>query len=354
MKKNKKIVSQKAGLPPGALVHVGQKRTEKVQLSFMDYDAVNFSYRPVNTVQELFPLKETPTVSWINVDGLHDTALIAELCQHFEIDPLVIEDILNTKHRPKVEEWDNCLFATLQMKGISEENSGIVNEQISFLLGKNWLISFQEQQGDLFDHLRENIEAGRGLARKKGPDYLFYRLLDNIVDNYFFVSDFISETAEQLEERVLDEVDETMLPEIQRQKRILLNFKRSILPVREITIQLQKDNMKFIKDGTIKFIKDVHEHIIQIIDATDAQRETIYSIMDLYHSGVSNRMNQVMKVLTIISTIFIPLSFFAGIYGMNFDHIPELHWKHGYAMLWLLMLVIVGLQLWYFKRKKWL
>ena len=354
MKKNKKIVSKKAGLPPGALVHVGLVRSEEVHLSVIDYNVEQFSQKKVNSVQELFPLKDTPTVSWINVDGLHDTALIAELCTHFEIDPLVVEDILNTKHRPKVEEWENCMFATLQMKGISEENNGIVSEQISFLLGKNWLITFQEQQGDLFDHLRENIEAGRGLARKKGPDYLFYRLLDNIVDNYFFVSDFISETAEELEERVLKEVNETLLLEIQGQKRILLNFKRTILPVREITIQLQKDNMKFIKSGTVKYIKDVHEHMIQIIDATDAQRETIYSIMDLYHSGVSNRMNQVMKVLTIISTIFIPLSFFAGIYGMNFDHIPELHWDHGYAMLWVLMLSIVVIQLWYFRRKKWL
>lgn len=346
--------SRKVGLPPGSLIHIGEKKSEKVKISLIDFNQDELNERVVDNVQDCFPFKETATVTWINVDGLHDIQVISELASYFGADQLVIEDILNTNHRPKVEEWDDYLFATIQMKGIAADLVTIVSEQVSFLLGKNWLISFQEKEGDLFQSIRINLRENKGNARKKGPDYLFYRLLDTIVDNYFFVSDFISETAEELEEQVLKGEKEGLLKEIQAQKRLLLTFKRTILPVREMMIQLQKDNMKWVKSGTVKYLKDVYEHVVNIIDVTDSQRETIYSVMDLYHSGVSNKMNEVMKVLTIISTIFIPLSFFAGVYGMNFDHIPELHWKYGYAALWVLMILVVVGQLWYFKRKKWL
>ena len=221
--------SSKVGLPPGSLIHVGEKKSDKVKVSVMDFNQDEISERVVEKVQDCFPFKETATVTWINVDGLHDINLISELASHFGADQLVIEDILNTNHRPKVEEWDEYLFATIQMKGIGAKSEQIVSEQISFLLGKNWLISFQEKEGDLFETIRTNLREGKGNARKKGPDYLFYRLLDTIVDNYFFVSDFISETAEVLEEQVLKGEKEGLLKEIQGQKRLLLNFKRTIL-----------------------------------------------------------------------------------------------------------------------------
>lgn len=344
---------KKAGLPPGTLIHVGSKKTDKTRITTIDYTESEFSENEYDDITECFNLRDTKSVSWINVDGLHDIKIIEQLGSHFELHPLLLEDVLNTKHRPKVEEYDDYIFLTLKMLGVSKDRKSIINEQVSFVLGKNWVISFQEQQGDIFDAIRERLRSKMGNTRKLGPDYLLYRLLDTVVDHYFFVTEHFNDITTKLEDQVLKDPQENTLQKIQQLKKELISIRKAVNPLREAVSWLEKDN-KLFKQGTKRYLRDVYEHIIQAIDTVENQRDALSSIMDLYHTGVSNRMNEVMKVLTIISTIFIPLTFIAGIYGMNFEYIPELKWKYGYAVFWGVMVTIFVVLLIYFKRKKWL
>lgn len=354
MNESAKFISHKAGLQPGALIHVGSKKTERVRISVINYSATNYSAFEHAGPEEFNPSFEEGKVSWINIDGLHDTQPIASLGKSLNLHPLMLEDVLNTRHRPKLEEFDDYLFLSLKMLGLSENGNRIVQEQVSLVLGKNWVISFQEVEGDLFDTIRERIRENKGNLRKMGADYLFYRLIDTIVDNYFIVTEKMSDATEKLEEYVLKTPDNNSLAEIQRLKKQLMNLKRTISPLREAISLMQKDQIQLIRKPTRRYLVDVYEHIIQINDSIEMHRDMVISIMDLYHSGVSNRMNQVMQVLTIIATIFIPLTFIAGIYGMNFDYMPELHWKYGYFGVWGFMLVVFVGMIFYFKRKKWL
>ena len=352
--KSSNTISKKAGLPPGALVHIGRRMTDKVKVSIIDYDTVNFSETVCKSIEECFPFKETDSVSWINVDGLHDTETIASIGNHFELHPLMLEEVLNTQHRPKVEEFDNYLFLTLKMLAISKDGKSVVSEQISFVLGKGWVISFQEQEGDVFSPLRQRLREIKGNIRKKGADYLLYRLIDTVVDDYFFVTEHISDVTEELEEQVMQTPDKKSMQDIQHLKKQLINLRKSIVPLREAIATLEKDTTVLIKENTTRYLRDVYEHIIHVNESIDILHDTLTSIMELYHSGVSNRMNQVMKVLTIIATIFIPLTFIAGIYGMNFDNMPELHWKYGYFGVWGIMIIVLITMFIYFKRKRWL
>ena len=337
-------ISKKAGLPPGSLIHVGSKKTDSVRISVIDYNKTDLNEIDCEAIEESFPYKENEKVSWINIDGLHDTKIIKSIGDHYGLHHLIQEDILNTTHRPKMEELDNCIFLTLKMLGIGKNEKSVVSEQVSFVLGDNWLISFQEQQGDIFDNLRQRLRDNIGAIRQHGADYLLYRLIDTI----------FSEQIEVLEERVLHISTRQTLYEIQNLKKELIKFRKSTVPLREAISSLHKDESSLIKKGTIRYLRDVYEHIIQVNDSIETQRDLLASIMDLYLSGISNNMNQVMKVLTIIATIFIPLTFIAGIYGMNFDHMPELHWKYGYFGVWGLMIVIFIVMILYFKKKGWL
>ena len=347
------ISFKKAGLPPGTLIHVGSKKTDKTRITAIDYTEAHFSENEYDNISECFSLRDTKSVSWINVDGLHDIKIIEQLGSHFELHPLLLEDVLNTNHRPKVEEYDDYIFLTLKMLGVSKDRKSIINEQVSFVLGKNWVISFQEQQGDIFDAIRERLRTKMGNTRKLGSDYLLYRLVDTVVDHYFFVTEHFNDITTKLEDQVLKDPQENTLQKIQQLKKELISIRKAVNPLREAVSWLEKDN-KLFKQGTKRYLRDVYEHIIQAIDTVENQRDALSNIMDLYHTGVSNRMNEVMKVLTIISTIFIPLTFIAGIYGMNFEYIPELKWKYGYAVFWGVMVAIFLVLLIYFKRKKWL
>jgi magnesium transporter len=347
-------LSKKAGLPPGTLIHVGKRATEHVKITVIDYDQSSFSEVACKNATETQPFKEKETVSWINIDGLHDTDTIAQIGELFNLHHLLLEDVLNTKHRPKVEEFDDYLFLTLKMHGIAKDGKNIISEQVSFVLGKNWVVSFQEKEGDIFDELRKRLKESKGAIRQKGPDYLLYRLIDTVVDHYFFVTEHLSDVSEKLEKRVLQSANQDVLHEIQRFKKQLSGLRKSVTPLREAVSSLQKDPNELIEESTTRYLRDVYEHIIQVNETLESQRDGIASIMDLYLSGMSNKMNQVMQVLTIISTIFIPMTFVAGIYGMNFDNIPELHWPHGYLYAWVVMLAVVVVMLIYFKRKRWL
>lgn len=352
MNELKNPLYKKIGMPPGTLVHVGSKKTEKTRITTIDFTEDEFSENEIENVTECFKLRDTKSISWINIDGLHDIKLIEQIGKHFDLHPLLLEDVLNTKHRPKVEEFDDYIFLTLKMLGVSKDRKSVINEQVSFVLGKNWVISFQEQQGDIFDVIRERIRSSMGNIRKSGADYLLYRLVDTVVDNYFFVTEHFSDVTEKLEDQVLKDPKADTLHRIQKLKKELISIRKAVNPLREAVSWLEKDN-KIFKQGTKRYLRDVYEHIIQVNDTIDSLRDSLSNIMDLYHTGVSNKMNEVMKVLTIISTIFIPLTFIAGIYGMNFEIIPELKWKYGYAGVWVLMILIfIGMVI-YFKRKKW-
>jgi magnesium transporter len=354
MSKSNKHKSNKAGLPPGTLIHIGKKKTDKIKMSVIDYNASDYSERTVKRTEDLIGYTDTTNVSWINVDGLHNTEIIGEIGNIFQLHPLLLEDVLNTGHRPKLEDFDSYLFITLKMLGINKAGQAIISEQISIVLGKNWVLSFQEQEGDIFNGLRERIRQNKGHTRQMSVDYLMYRLIDTVVDNYFHVTEFIAETTEKLEEEVIHESSDMSLRKIQKLKKELINLRKTINPIRETISILQKDNSGLIQSGTLRYLRDVYEHTIQLNDILDSQRDMVGSIMELYLTGLSNRMNKVMQVLTIIATIFIPLTFIAGVYGMNFENMPELKWEYGYVTIWIVMLITAFLLGLYFKRKKWL
>lgn len=335
-------------------MHIGKKHEDKVHIRVVRYNRDTFEKSEVDSIEEAAALHKDGEVTWINIDGLHDVATIEAVGAAFHVHPLILEDILNTGQRPKTEEIDGMLQVSAKMIGMSKDKRNIVIEQISFLLGDGILISFQERRGDVFDGLRGRLEEGKGIARDHGADYLMYRLLDTVVDNYFYVTDHINQKCEKLEDQAFHDASETTLKDIQRIRKKLIELRRVILPLRETTASLLKDDLTRITEPVRRYLRDVNEHVIQVVDTIDTQRDLISSITDLYLNGISNRMNQVMKVLTIIATIFIPLTFVAGIYGMNFKHMPELEWEYGYYAVWGVMALLVIAMIFYFKKRKWL
>jgi magnesium transporter len=350
-----KRVSKKIGLVPGALVHVGKKRIEKVRIRLIDYDEAQLQEKEPKTIEECFPFKDLPTVTWVNIDGLHDIRIMEKIGKHFGLHPLVLEDILNTEQRPKIEDFDQYLFIVLKMLFCDENDGEIRAEQVSIILGPNFVLSFQERVGDIFNPLRERIRSAKGRVRKMGPDYLAYNLLDAIVDNYFVVLEKLGEQIEGMEEELVTNPTPETLQKIHNLKREMIFLRKSVWPLREVVSRLERGESELIKDSTGIYLRDVYDHTIQVIDTIETYRDMLSGMLDIYLSSISNRMNQVMKVLTIIATIFIPLTFVAGIYGMNFEYMPELKWHWFYPKaFWLVMLGVAALMLVYFRRKRWL
>jgi magnesium transporter len=352
--KMRKSHSIKIGLAPGAIVHVGERRVKKALIDLIDYDLKNYKSKKLKNIKESFPFKETPTITWLNVTGLHEVELIQQIGDFFNIHPLVIEDILNTEQRPKVEIYDDYIFIVLKMLTYDSKNKGVEKEQISLLLGKNYVITFQEKPGDIFDPLRDRIKLGKGHLRKSSSDYLMYAIIDIVIDHYFLVLENINEEIESLENLVVNLPDRRQMERIHFLKRELLEFRRSNWPVREIVTGLLREESPLLKESTEPFLRDLYDHVINVSETIESSRDMVSGLLDIYLSNISNRMNEVMKVLTIIATIFIPLSFLAGVYGMNFDFIPELKWKWGYFGFWTIILIVSGIMLYYFRRKKWL
>ncbi len=346
--------SKKIGMPPGTMVYVGEKKVEAVSFELIDYDADKLQARKLNKIEEAFPFKETPTVTWLNINGLHDVEILDKIGRQYDIHPLILEDILNTDQRPKIEIFDDYLFVVLKMITYNNHRTEFEIEQMSLLLGENYVITFQEREGDMFDPLRERIRSGKGRIRKSGPDYLFYALIDIVTDHYFLVLENTGETLEELEENVLENPRQEIVQKIQHIKRELIFLRRSIWPLREVINYLLREENPLIKKSTAPFFRDLYDHTIQVIDTVETFRDMVSSILDIYLSSVSNKMNEVMKVLTIIATIFIPLTFIVGVYGMNFEYMPELKWHWGYPLVWLVMLIILGGMLFFFRKKKWL
>lgn len=354
MSKKTKGRSRKAGLPPGTLVHIGDKKVEKVRITYLDYDEQSFQEKLVSGINECFPFKDTQTVSWINVDGIHEVGVIEDIGRHFDLHPLILEDILNANQRPKFEDYDSHIFTVLTMLRCVGDRQLVYSEQVSILLGPNFVISFQENVGDVFDPVRDRIRKAKGRIRKMGPDYLAYSLLDAVVDGYFSVLETMSETIESLEEELVKEPNERIMRQIHSIKRELISLRKSTWPLRELISNMQRSESALITESTRIYLRDVYDHTIQVIDTVESYRDIVSSMLDLYLSSVSNRMNAIMKVLTIIATIFIPLTFVAGIYGMNFKYMPELEWRWGYAGVLLIMIVVAAGMIVYFRKKKWL
>ena len=356
VKKGKRVRRhvKKAGLPPGTLVHVGERKLESVRITLIDYDESLFQEKQVSRIEDCFQFKTTPTVTWINIDGLHDVKIIEEIGKHYDLHPLTLEDILHTGQRPKFEDLESYLFVVLMMLRFDDESQMVLSEQVSLVLGSHFVISFQENIGDVFEQIRDRIRNAKGKIRKMGADYLMYALLDAVVDNYFVILEKLGEKIEVLEEELVDNPTERTLQQIYNLKREMVFLRKSVWPLRELISGLERSESALIEESTGVYLRDVYDHTIQVIDTVESFRDMVSGMLDIYLSSISNRMNTVMKVLTIIATLFIPLTFVAGIYGMNFEHMPELKWRYGYAVVWLVMLVVAGVMVLYFKKKKWL
>ncbi len=359
-KKQIKRHYKKAGLPPGTLVHIGERKLESVRITVIDYDESSFQEKQVANIEDCFEFKTTPTVTWINIDGLHDVEIIEKIGKHYDFHPLVLEDILHTGQRPKFEDLDNYIYIVLMMLRFDDQSQAVLSEQVSLVLGRNYVISFQEDVGDVFEQIRDRIRNAKGKVRRMGSDYLVYTLLDAIVDNYFGILEKLGEKIESLEEELVSNPTDRILKQIHNLKREMIYLRKSVWPLRELISGLERSESDFIQETTNVYLRDVYDHTIQVIDTVESYRDMVSGMLDIYLSSISNRMNAVMKVLTIIATIFIPLTFVAGIYGMNFNpeaspwNMPELNWRWGYPAVWLVMLIMTGIMIYYFKKKKWL
>ena len=346
--------SIKTGQPPGTLIHVGESKTTDVKITRMTYDETGFEQDEVKIIGTCIPLADRPSITWIDVDGVHQTEILEELGKCLEIHPLTLEDILNTDQRPKLEDFDDYLFIVLKMVQYDDAQNEMEIEQVSIILGANFVVSFQEKSGDVFDPIRDRIVNGKGRIRKLGADYLAYALIDAIVDHYFVVLEQIGEKIEFLEEELVTDPTPETLQTIHDLKLDMIFLRKSVWPLREVVGGLERRESPLIGEAIAVYLRDVYDHTIQVIDTLETFRDMISGMLDIYLSSVSNRMNEVMKVLTIIATIFIPLTLIAGIYGMNFRYMPELELSWGYPMVWGVMLAIAAVMLIYFRRKRWL
>ncbi|AAM05128.1 magnesium/cobalt transporter CorA [Methanosarcina acetivorans] len=345
----------KVGLAPGTLVHVGEKKAEKVTIRVWIYNDEELIEKELQTIDECQALKNQPGMKlWINVDGLDRIEVIEKLGSCFKIHPLTLEDILNAGQRPKMEDYDSYIYTVLKMMLLDTENEEIVIDQVSIIIGPNYILSFQEREGDVFDLLRERLKNPASRLRKGGVDYLAYGLIDAIIDNYFLILEHFGEKIEDLEDELVRDPDPDTLKIIQKYRRDMILLRKSVWPLRELINGLQKVESELITEATQIYLRDIYDHTIQVIDSIEAFRDILASMVDVYLSSVSNRMNDIMKVLTIIATIFIPLTFIAGVYGMNFDYMPELRWHWGYPVVMLSMMLLGISMFFYFKKKRWI
>jgi magnesium transporter len=345
---------KKLGTIPGSIIYTGNKESEKLFIESFDYSEDKIEHNQYQNIEDVFHYKSTESTTWINLNGLNHVNAIEKLGNHYNLHPLTLEDIVNISQRPKLEEYEDYLFVVLKML-YYDKDENIVSEQVSFILGENYVITFQESAGDVFDNVRDRIINAKGRIRPLGADYLLYALIDAVTDHYYVIIETMGNKIEDLEDNLFTGFSqEELSQQIQSLKREVLKVRRAVFPLREIANKIEKNENKFIQERTQHYFRDIYDHSIQISENIDIYREMIWGLMDLYMSTISNKMNEVMKVLTIMATIFIPLTFIAGIYGMNFEYIPELQYKYSYFILWGIMIVLFIGMLFYFKRKKWL
>jgi magnesium transporter len=347
--------SDKSGLPPGTLVHVGARKAEEPTITAMVYDASRLQEEELETIGEVFPLSDAPTVTWINVDGIHQVEIVEELGQRLGLHPLVLEDILNPEQRPKMEDLGDYLYLVVKMLDWDDTRNEMKVEQVSVLVGANYVVSLQEKPGgDVLDPIRGRLRKARGSIREEGADYLAYAILDGVVDRYFSVLEVLGEAVESLEEELVAHPTPDTLQALHDLRRQMIFMRKAVWPLREVVAALERGRSPLIKRSTQPFLRDVYDHVIQVMDSVETLRDMLSGMLDIYLSSISNRMNEVMKVLTVFASVFIPLTFIAGVYGMNFAYMPELAWRWAYPSLWLVMVAVAVTMLVYFRRKRWL
>lgn len=346
--------SAKAGSPPGTLIHIGERKRDKARITKYRYDEGSFEEEIVSSVDNFCTLENAPGFTWVNVDGIHQIELLEKVGDCLGLHRLVLEDILNTEQRPKFEDYGDYVYVVAKMLCFDEKANTVITEQISLVLGRNFLISFQENEGDVFNPVRERLKNGTGRMRKMGVDYLAYSLIDSIVDNYFVVLEKLGEKIEAAEEELVAKPTRDTLQVIHHLKRVMLFLHKAVWPLREVVGALERGETELVKEQTGVYLRDVYDHVIQVMDTTETYRDILSSMLDIYLSSISNRMNEVMKVLTIISTLFMPLTFLAGLYGMNFKYMPELEQPWGYPAVLVIMVFAVLAMVYFFKKKKWI
>jgi magnesium transporter len=346
--------SEKSGLPPGSLVHVGEVHAHEHKISVINYNKSILEKRTVKSIEELLPDKTSDTITWVIVDGLKDVSIIDAIGRHFDIHALVLEDILNTHQRPKFEEFDDYLYIVLKAISLSNEDFNIEYEQISLLILNNFVFTFMEKPVELFDPILNRLNNDKSQLRNLGADYLAYIIMDTVVDEYFVLQDAFDELIESVEDKLLSDPSSQTLATIQKIKRELIFLRRSVSPLRELLAAIQRSESPLLNEKTRRYFGDIYDHAIRIIEAIESYRDLIAGMLDIYLSSVSNKMNETMKVLTVFASIFIPLTFIAGVYGMNFEYMPELKWHWGYPVLWIFFIGVSVFLLRFFKKKKWL
>jgi magnesium transporter len=345
--------SAKTGLPPGSLVHVGEKREDPVRIRLLAYGEEHLSEHEYEDVKDCRPVRDGKTVNWLSVGGVHDAGVIEDMGRSFKLHPLMLEDVMNTDQRPKFEDYGDYIFVVVKRIVPDGKDRLIKTEQISLVLGNDYVVTFEEGVGDVFDAVRQRIRTAKGRIRQMGADYLLYTFLDAVVDNYFTVMEKLGEKVEILEEALVTKPGQATLKSIHNLKREMIYMRRSVWPMREVVGSLDRGETCLVSDQMSVYLRDVYDHVVQVMDAIETYRDMLSGMLDIYLSSVSNRLNEVMKVLTIIATIFMPLTFIAGVYGMNFQHMPELKTLWGYPACLGLMAAISVFMVLYFKRKKW-
>jgi len=353
--------NSKRGMPPGSLVFTGEQKMDRIKIMNIEYDEKTFSEREIKDIKELRQFKENTHVNWINICGLHEVNELQQIGEIFEIHPLSIEDILNVNHLPKLEEHDGYLFLITKMIDLNKESGELNIEQVSFIILKNnCLLTFQEDETDVFDLIRERIRNDTGRIRKMGADYLMYRLLDTMVDNYFYVLQEMDATIDNIEDELIYNPGRSTIEIIHALRKEIIKLRRAVTPLRDIVYSIEREHYPFIAKTTYIFLRDLYDHIRQNIETMENYREILNGMLEIYLSNSGQKLNEVLKVLTIISTIFIPLTFIVGIYGMNFDtstsewNMPELTWRYGYPIVMLIMMAVAVGMIFFFKKKKWI
>ncbi len=339
------------GAPPGTLFYTGEQ-SGRVKITLIEFTEQEFFEKEFYDFAECIRFMRPDMIKWINVEGVHDVQLIETIGKHFNLHPLTLEDIVHIDQRPKFEDYEHYLLSVMKMIMYDTEAH---SEQLSLVLQENIVISFQEPQGgDAFDVIRLRLRQGKGRVRKNGADYLFYALMDAVVDWYFNAVEKIGDKISDVEEEIMNDPQRESLLQLYHLKREVIYLRKQVWPVRDLISNLIRCESPFITANTQIFLRDLHDHSTRIIDAVETYRDLLSGMMDIYLSTNSNKMNEVMKVLTVMSSVFIPVTFIAGVYGMNFDYMPELHSAYGYIVVWLIMLTVIGGLLYYFRRRKWI
>jgi magnesium transporter len=341
------------GMAPDELLFRGEQKVNDILLRIIDFDANNLTEETIQSISDTLKYREKDTVTWLNIDGLHNPEIMKTIAAELNFDQLILADVMNTEARATLKEYDNCVFVSVKMLQQDAASAMLSVENLSLIMTESFLISFQERRGDVFEPVRERIRKQKKRIRNGRTDYLLFALLDIVIDNYIYIISLLGEKIEMLEENLLLNPQQAVINDINSYKRELNFLRKNIKPTREMILSLVKLESELIHENTEVHFKELQDNINQASDSSDSYREILSDQLNIYHTTISSKLNDIMKFLTVFSVIFIPLTFIAGIYGTNFDHVPELHYQYSYFIMWGVMILVAAGMLFYFRRKKW-